>query len=151
MLERPKSISVIALITGLFMAFSFSLVYAWTPWQKKDANDGSSQVASGIIGSQKSSDGNVTVDLTPLSYDDGRLVVKISINTHNVDDLNKYNLKEIIALEIGNDSIKPVKTPRLGGHHNTGNIEFEVKKLPASFVIGITGLDSPGKREFKWP
>ena len=144
-------ISTFALIAGLVLIFTFSSVYGWTPWKKKDANSSSNLVPAGIIGVKKHSSGNATVDLTPLFYDDGKLVFKISINTHNVDDLHKYNLKEITELKLGTLSLKPAKTPRLGGHHNSGKMVFEVNQLSDSFTITITGLDTPGKREFSWP
>ncbi|MBU3915000.1 hypothetical protein KKA14_05635 [bacterium] len=151
MRKKQRSIFLTALLTGLLVAISFSSIYGWSPWKKKDSTNESSQEGKGIFGVTKHSNGNTTVDLTPLSYEDGKLIVKISVNTHNVDDLDKYNLKEITKLETGSRAIKPVSTPSLGGHHNSGKIVFEVDVLPEKFSIGITGLDSPDKREFSWP
>ncbi|NQU64917.1 MAG: hypothetical protein HQ517_11655 [SAR324 cluster bacterium] len=151
MRKVQKSILITTLITGFLISGFIFNVSAWSPWGKKDTGDESSRKVNGIFGVKKQSGGNVTVDLTPLSFEDGKLIIKVSISTHSVDDLNKYNLKEITQLEIGSNTIKPVKTPSLSGHHNSGKMVFEVAELPDKFAIGITGLDSPEKREFLWP
>lgn len=135
------------LIASFLIAGFFSYSYGFTLWGKKE----SGQKAEGIFGVKKQSGGDVTVELTPLSYEEGELILRISINTHNVDDLNNYDLKKIMTLEIGSTVINPVKTPRLGGHHNSGKIVFEVEELPKQFAVGITGLNLAGKREFIWP
>ncbi|MBU2649114.1 hypothetical protein KKI24_30685 [bacterium] len=151
MKKNQRALLVTTLLALFILAGFVSIGFAWTPWGKKDSDNESGQKANGIFGVKKQSGGDVTVDLTPVSFDDGELIIKISINTHNVDDLSKYDLREIIQLETGAASIKPVKTPRLGGHHNSGRIVFKVAELPDKFSIGITGLNSADKREFNWP
>ena len=141
MRSKKRSSLLTILIAGFFITSFFSYTWGFTLWGKKESD----QKANGIFGIKKQSGGDVTVDLTPLAYEEGKLVLRISINTHNVDDLNKYDLRKITTLEIGSNVIKPVKTPRLGGHHNSGKIVFEVDELPKQFAIRITGLDSPGK------
>ncbi len=149
--KNKRSNLLAIIISGFLIAGFFSYTYGFTLWGKKDTSTELDQKADGIFGIKKQSGGDVTVDLTPLSYEEGKLVLRVSINTHNVNDLNKYDLKKITTLEIGSNVINPVKTPRLGGHHNSGKIVFEIDEFPKQFAVGITGLNSPGKREFVWP
>jgi len=149
--KKNRSIILTILITSFLIVGFFSYTYGFSLWGNKESSTESEQKADGIFGVKKQSGGDVTVDLTPLSYEEGKLILRISINTHNVDDLNKYDLKKMMILEIESNAISPVKTPRLGGHHNAGKIVFEVDEFPKQFAVRITGLASPGKREFVWP
>jgi hypothetical protein len=105
---------------------------------------------SGLFGVTQSSGGDVTVDLTPLKSSDGELQVKITITTHNVNNLHQYNLKEIVTLDDGARVVSPTSAPKLGGHHTTGKLVFPMDRLPNRFIIRIKGLHDQGIREFVW-
>ena len=85
-----------------------------------------SSMKGSIFGVTKQSKGEVIVELTPEKFVEGRLFATISVSTHNVDDLHKYDLKEITTLELGDQNIKPVSAPNLRGHHSKDKLVFEV-------------------------
>ncbi len=99
----------------------------------------------------KNSPGIVTVDLTPVRYDDGALIIEMAVNTHIVDGLDRYDLREIVALEANGKHYTPVNVFPLRGHHSYGEVEFGVGKLPDEFTITIDNLHDEGVREFRWP
>ncbi len=100
----------------------------------------------------KTSDvGEVSVELTPKKFENGKFYLSMGVNTHSVSDLNKYNLKEIIVLSYKGKSYKPFSVPVVNGHHNSGEIVFEMEEEPKEFKIIITGLAAEGIREFSWP
>ncbi len=100
----------------------------------------------------KTSDaGEVSVELTPKKFENGKFYLSMDVNTHSVSGLDKYNLKEIVALSYKGKSYKPVAVPVVNGHHNSGEIMFEMEEEPKEFKITITGLAAEGIREFSWP
>ncbi len=107
--------------------------------------------APGVMGVTRKSDGRATVELTPKDYAQGKLTVEIRVNTHTVDDLDKYDLSELTTLEWTGKAVHPTSAPKLRGHHNTGALVFPVTPLPNAFSIIIRGLDEPAVRTFTWP
>ena len=97
----------------------------------------------------KTSEGEVTVDLTPKEFNGGKFYVDIGVNTHSVD-LNGFDLKELVKLEINGEVIKPISAPELSGHHNSGTLIFKVEDKPKNFVIKIKGLPDTNERIFEW-
>jgi hypothetical protein len=152
MKTKSKTITFGGFTLFLLLMFFISQtpVNAWF-WDSKDSKKSGSEVSDNVIGVKKTSDGAVTVDLTPIDYSDGKLFVRIGVDTHSVDDLDTYDLKRITTLDAGSFQIKPVSAPRLGGHHGGGKIVFELEKLPAAFKISIKDLDNNPNREFIWP
>jgi hypothetical protein len=104
-----------------------------------------------IIGIKKTDQGDVVVSLEPRKYKDGKLTVRLQLETHSVYNLHTYNYKEIIQLESLNQKISSSSVPRIGGHHNTGNLVFDVVNLSDQFIIKISNLNRPGVRTFTWP
>jgi hypothetical protein len=104
-----------------------------------------------IIGVKKSDQGDVVVNLEPRKYKDGKLTVRLQLETHNVDNLGTYDYKKIIQLESGDQKISPSSVPRIGGHHNTGDLIFNIDNLSDQIKIKVSGLNRPGVREFSWP
>ncbi len=99
----------------------------------------------------RTSEGEVSVELVPKEYKEGKFIVSIGINTHTVNNLVQYNLKEIITLTTDGKSYNPVTTPTLSGHHNSGELAFELPQEPTQFQITIVGLDAVPTRNFNWP
>ena len=118
---------------------------AWF-WQSKD-----SKKPDTIFGVTKSSQGEVTIELTPVDYDKGKLSINIGVNTHSIDDLNTYDLTKITVLKTGTFNINPVSAPKISGHHGSGKLVFEIEKLPNEFTISINGLNNESNRKFIWP
>ena len=98
----------------------------------------------------KTSESTVTVGLTPAKFENGRLYVDIGVDTHSVS-LDNYNLKEIAALEFESKSIKPVSAPKLSGHHNSGQLVFDIGKELDNFKIIVRDLPDIQERVFEWP
>ncbi|MBT4539358.1 hypothetical protein HOI26_04005 [Candidatus Woesearchaeota archaeon] len=99
----------------------------------------------------QSSDGTVMVDLTPEEYVDGKLFVEITVTTHSVDDLDTYDLSKIVTLQAGGEKYFPIEALKLSGHHNSGELVFEIPEEPSQFSVTITNLHDEGVREFSWP
>lgn len=83
--------------------------------------------------------GAVTLTLSPKGYSDGSFYVDISLNTHSVE-LSQFNLKEILSLEYNGQSLKPISTPELNGHHSSGNLIFKVDKKPVNYKFKVEGF-----------
>src|SRR3989338_4799068 len=88
----------------------------------------------------RTSEDEVSVELVPKEYKAGKFIVSIGINTHTINNLEQYNLKDIITLTTDGKSYNPVTTPTLSGHHNSGELVFELPQEPTQFQITITGL-----------
>lgn len=118
-----------------------------------DANAAPAELDSSnkIFGVTKESSGAVTVALTPRRHADGQLFVDIAVNTHTVNDLDKYDLKTMVTLEVHGHGVAPTSAPLLRGHHNSGQLVFPLAAMPGSFAIKIRGLDQPAMRVLSWP
>ena len=127
-----------------FALAAFAMVAAACQSMVAAANDG-------VFGVTRESGGAAMVALTPKNFADGKLTVDIQVNTHSVNDLDKYDLTKIVALDIGGKTVAPASAPKLRGHHNAGQLVFPVATLPKGFTIKIQGLDQPAERVFSWP
>jgi hypothetical protein len=105
----------------------------------------------GVLGVKKESAGAATVAMTPKKFADGQLVVDIQVNTHTVNDLDKYDLTKIVSLEAPGQKVAPKSAPKLRGHHTSGQLVFPLASLPKAFAIKIQGLDQPAERVLSWP
>ncbi len=101
------------------------------------------------ISSGTTNDGEVSVELKPHKVKNGKINVDISVNTHSVD-LNKFDLRQITTLEYNNLIIYPTSAPTLTGHHNSGNLVFDIGENINSFTIKIKGIPKIEERVFKW-
>ena len=93
--------------------------------------------------------GDVLIELTPLNIKDGKLNVKIDMNTHNID-LAQFDLKQITTLEYNGKSINPIDVPILRGHHSSGILIFNVDNNIKDFTIKIKNIPPTGDRIFEW-
>ncbi len=91
----------------------------------------------------------VAIDLTPQEYKDGKLNVKLGVNTHT-GDLADYDLMQLTTLEVEGKLIKPSSATKLSSHHVTGTLTFEIDKEPQNFKIIITGIPEISERVFEW-
>jgi len=101
-------------------------------------------ISTGSTGS-----GDMSMEITPIRYSNGRLEVKYSSSTHSVS-LDKYDLMELSTLEVDGKVYRPVKTDRMSGHHASGRIIFEVPEKPDGFRIVIRDIPRVNERLFDW-
>ncbi len=100
----------------------------------------------------KIDEGRVTVELTPVKFEDGKIYFEIKLNTHSVE-LSQFNLTELTSLEFKGKELKPISAPGIGSHHSSGVIIFDTgsnKNAPDRFTVKIRNLDSD-ERVFTWP
>ena len=84
----------------------------------------------------KTSQGEVTIDLTPVKFENGWLYLDIEVNTHTTD-LDKFDLTQIAFLEFDGKQIKPLSVSRLSGHHTSGEIVFDLGQEITNFKIRV--------------
>ena len=101
------------------------------------------------IDSGSTNDGDVSIELTPIGFENGKLSVSLSVNTHSVS-LEKFDLKEITELQYEGKTVKPISAPKLAGHHNSGTLVFDAGSEPKSFKIIIKGIPKVQERVFEW-
>ena len=75
--------------------------------------------------------------------------MKFNINSHSVS-LNKFDLMEITTLEYDNKILHPVKASKIGGHHSSGTIAFDVEEYIGRFTIRIKGIPKVEDRLYEW-
>ncbi len=101
-------------------------------------------ISTGGLGS-----GDMTLEITPVRYSNGRLEVKYYANTHSVS-LGKYDLMELSTLEVDGKVYDPVKADRMRGHHAGGRIIFDVPEKPDRFRIVIHNIPIVEERFYEW-
>jgi hypothetical protein len=96
--------------------------------------------------------GDAVIELTPGPVYENLLAVNFSINTHSVS-LSGFDLKEITVLEHEEHVFKPVKASRIGGHHSSGVIVFDVGDKVGNkdgFRIRLRGIPNVQERVYEW-
>ncbi len=93
--------------------------------------------------------GEVTVDVTSLSQENGQAAFSIALNTHSVD-LSQFNLEELITLEYAGKILKPVSAPAVSGHHASGTVLFEMKEKRNNFLVRVRGIPPEPDRKFQF-
>ena len=95
------------------------------------------------------SEGEVTIDITPMEFDDGKFYFDINLNTHSVE-LSSYDLYQLIKIQVDEKNTAPSSAPKLSGHHNSGTLIFDVGIEPKSFRIIINNIPDIEERTFQW-
>ncbi len=141
------------ILYGILILVLGTLAYALIAWFVPDANlVPSPSVPSGgfaALSSGTTDEGDVSVELTPMSIKDGVLQVNIAVNTHSVA-LEPFDLSQITTLTYEGKTLKPVSAPSLSGHHTSGTLTFALDKMPSSFTITITDIPAVETRTFSW-
>ena len=101
------------------------------------------------ISSGTTQTGDVLVELSPHAFDNGKLNVDFSANTHSVD-LGQFDLMQITTLEYDGNVLKPISAPSLSGHHNSGTLVFGTGKELKRFKIIINDIPDVKERVFEW-
>ncbi|MEK6904403.1 MAG: hypothetical protein AABW87_02300 [Nanoarchaeota archaeon] len=107
--------------------------------------------AANTIGSyeQRTSNGAVSIDLTPLGLNGNNMEFKMGVNTHTVD-LSNYDLTNLAVLVYDGNSVKPTSAPRLSGHHVSGVIAFPADRNIKNFKVVVKGIPDVNERVFEW-
>ncbi len=146
------------LLTSIAIAIAVMLIFTFTFFNGNAANKGTGyvsydkedsarfrEIATGTTGN-----GDVSIGLTPKSFNNGQLVVDVAVNTHSVD-LSEFDLKQITTLEYNGKTATPLSAPVLRGHHAYGELIFDLKSEGlADFKIIIEGIPKISRRVFKW-
>ncbi len=122
-----------------------------SPIQKTNNVLSTPSASAANSGPTKFSDGEVSVELIPQKYENGIFTVSIGVNTHTVNDLDKYDLAALTTLEWNGQKYRPSSAPSLSGHHNLGELKFDLPREPEAYTIAILGLHDAGTRTFTWP
>ncbi|MBI5072208.1 hypothetical protein HZA99_00150 [Candidatus Woesearchaeota archaeon] len=158
--EKKRNAGVCgSILLGVVLGISIlALIYFATSSGQKAGTTGTTEAAapetasgnkfvSIITGTTES--GDVEIELIPQEVRDGKLMVKISANTHSVD-LSPFDLTKITTLKYKETTILPVSAPALSGHHASGEIVFAVSGKMTEFTITIAGIPKTEKREYVW-
>ena len=95
------------------------------------------------------SSGDVQIDLTPKGTVDGKITFDFASSTHSVS-MEQFDLMKLTSLSYDGKSYVPISAPKLSGHHNSGEIVFDLSELPKNFKITIKGIPNVEERIFEW-
>lgn len=135
-------IAAIVVVVVLALLFIFSRGASTETTDSQRADDGAYAT--------KTSQGEVTIELTPQKVQNGRLEIDMVMDTHSVA-LDTLNLKELITLEYNGQTTQPTSAPSFSGHHASGTVIFDVPQEPSTFKLLITGVPDVQVREIAWP
>ena len=150
-LKMPKSekVILIGLLILVFLGLGFAL-YGFV--NKEKIPTGTTNFVYTNTNSKyetKSSSSTVSIDLTPVKYENSKFYVDIAVNTHNTD-LSQFDLKKIVTLIYDGKNINPISVFSLTGHHTSGTLIFSLDEEPKNFEIIIKDLPDINERSFKW-
>lgn len=100
--------------------------------------------------SAKSSAGEVMFEAVPKGIEAGVLVFDLRVTTHS-GNLADLDLRKTATLRFGDQTIQPVSSPSLRGHHNSVQLSFPVKTIPDSFRLVFHGVRSMDDMTLQWP
>ncbi|MBI2108097.1 hypothetical protein HYU10_04335 [Candidatus Woesearchaeota archaeon] len=148
-MEKEKylliGILAIAVISLAFTAFN---IFGGN--QPAQPNSADAQNSAKSQYQTKTSEGEVTIDITPKGLNNGNMIFDISFNTHTVD-LTQFDLKKLVVLEADGRQIAPSSAPSLSGHHNSGELAFNTGKDLNRFKIKINEIPDVKERVLEWP
>ena len=133
------------------LALSGSIVFLMLTGLNNASNNPALTINGGLNLSTKSSDSQVSIELTPIKLVNGKLFIESRFNTHS-GALEDYDLKNLVTLELNGELIKPSVVPELKWHHGSGEFVFEIGDRNISeFSIIIKGIPAIPERVFNWP
>ena len=103
---------------------------------------------------RSNSDGEVTIDVDYMGYNDDLLSFNIAMNTHSVD-LDQYDLAQLSELTDDKGNIyTPLSWDSIpGGHHRNGILTFSQpgsESSPDTLKLVIRNIADIQERTFKW-
>ncbi len=136
------------IIAAIVVVVVLALLFIFSQGASTETND--SQRAGDGAYATKTSEGEVTIKLTPQKVQNGKFDIDLVVDTHSVA-LDTLNLKELITLEYNGQTAQPTSAPSLSGHHASGTLVFDVLQEITTFKILITGVPDVQVREIVWP
>jgi hypothetical protein len=108
--------------------------------------------AAAQLAAQKSSQGGVTVAVTPAEIADKLWSFKVVLDTHS-QDLSDDLLKSAVLVDARGGEVAPVawEGAAPGGHHREGLLKFEaIAPRPAALELRIQRPNEAKPRIFRW-
>ena len=137
------------IISIVVVAASYIFISKSTVSSAANSNNNAQQAGFATVTSGDTETGNAQIDLTPIGLVNGKFTISMAANTHSVT-LSDYDLAKITTLTYNGKQYAPISAPTLQGHHNNGNIVFDLNEIPANFKIVIHGIPSVQERVFEW-
>lgn len=98
----------------------------------------------------KTSQGAVTIEVTPLGYEGGIFTIRHALNTHTID-MSGFDLQKQVTVVFKGERYQSINKPQLSGHHNTVELQFRLASKPDSFEILISDIPDVKERRLSWP
>lgn len=98
----------------------------------------------------KSTQGEVSFDLTPRTVPGEGIEVAVRVNTHS-GDLADLDLRKAMVLEAGGQTFEPASATELTGHHAQSTVRFTLDEVPDRFAVTISGVRSLPPQRVEWP
>ena len=98
--------------------------------------------------------GNVRLELSPEGFENDTFKVRFFANAHDLT-LDTYDLAQMTTLKYENRLLKPLRSDRMKGHHDSGLMVFDLGILHnpdslTTFSITVRGLPKEETRVFSW-
>ena len=98
--------------------------------------------------------GNIRLELSPEGFENDAFKVRFFANAHDLI-LDTYDLALMTTLEYENRLLKPLRSDRMKGHHDSGLMVFDLGILHnpdsmTTFSITVRGLPKEETRVFCW-
>lgn len=162
-------VSVYFIIAALFLVFSVFTIYQYrhTSINAPAVVNSTSESAGGPTAVQfikkgeypsfvsgTMEPGNIRLGLSPEGFENGAFKVRFFANAHDLI-LDTYDLALMTTLEYENRLLKPLRSDRMKGHHDSGLIVFDLGILHnpdslTTFSITVRGLPKEETRVFSW-
>ena len=98
----------------------------------------------------RSSQGNISFELTPRAAENNRLVIELRANTHG-GDLADLDLTKLLTLEAGGKTYQPEAVDQLSGHHASGSVTFRIEGRTERFTVILKPVRGMPEQRFEWP
>jgi hypothetical protein len=162
-------VSIYYIIAALFLVFSVFTIYQYrhTMINAPVAENAVSKSAGGptAVNFLKKGEypsfvsgvmepGNIRLELSPEGFENDAFKVRFFANAHDLI-LGTYDLALMTTLEYENRLLKPLRSDRMKGHHDSGLMVFDLGILHnpdslTTFSITVRGLPKEETRVFSW-
>ncbi|HLG24284.1 MAG TPA: hypothetical protein VI564_05135 [Candidatus Nanoarchaeia archaeon] len=136
-------------IVVIILGYSMRDLIAENPVSDVSAQNNQNQNPALAKTTGNTGDGDVQIDVTSKGIVNGKLAFDFAANTHSVS-LEQFDLKKLTSLSFNGKDYAPIAAPALSGHHNSGELVFDLNDVPNNFKIVIKGIPSVEERVFEW-
>lgn len=100
--------------------------------------------------STKRTAGDISFALTPRTTAENHLVVDVRADTHS-GDLADLDLSQLVSVEIDGSVYQPIAATRLGGHHGSASVTFDIGVDLDRFTVAIGAVRGMDEQRLDWP